>query len=94
MSDTPRRGDSVPPLSFPCPIDIKAMGPHGAPFEARVREIVARHVPAADIHAVTTRPSSAGRYLAVTVSITATGYPQLDAIYRDLTSCEDVLFAL
>jgi putative lipoic acid-binding regulatory protein len=94
MSTSTTPGPSVPPLSFPCAFDIKAMGKHDPDFEARMRELVGRHVPPAGLHAVTTRLSGQNRYVSVTLSITATGYDQLNAIYQDLAACADVLFAL
>jgi uncharacterized protein len=87
-------GPDAPQLSFPCAFDIKAMGRHGPDFENRMRELVSRHVPPAGLHAVNTRMSRQNQYVSVTLSITATGYDQLNAIYQDLAACADVLFAL
>lgn len=81
-------------LEFPCQFAIKAMGLSRDDFDAIVVEIVRRHVD--DLHegAVTTRPSSGGKYTAVTVMIEATSRAQLDAIYQALTDSPDVLMAL
>ena len=81
-------------LEFPCQFPIKAMGKAENDFDALVVEIVRRHVP--DLHesAVNTRPSKGGKWLAVTVTITATSKPQLDAIYYELTAHERVVMAL
>ncbi|HEX7061002.1 MAG TPA: DUF493 domain-containing protein [Woeseiaceae bacterium] len=38
--------------------------------------------------------SSGGRFVSLTVTITATSREQLDAIYRDLSADEQVLVAL
>jgi putative lipoic acid-binding regulatory protein len=38
--------------------------------------------------------SRENQYVSVTLSITATSYDQLNAIYQDLAACTDVLFAL
>jgi putative lipoic acid-binding regulatory protein len=40
------------------------------------------------------KPSSGGKYLAVTVNIVATSQDQIDAIYSDLTGSQQVLMAL
>jgi uncharacterized protein len=84
----------TPKLSFPCHFDIKAMGRHDARFEARAQDIVRRHVAPADLLAVHTRMSGQNRYVSVTLTITASSYEQLHAIYQDLSDCEEVLFAL
>lgn len=81
-------------LTFPSRLDIKAMGKHDAHFEALIVDIVRRHVASEDVHAVRTRMSNANRYVAVTLTITASSYDQLDAIYQNLSDCAQVLFAL
>jgi putative lipoic acid-binding regulatory protein len=88
MSET----DSL--LEFPCSFAIKAMGKSRDDLDAIVVEIVRRHVD--DLHegAVTTRPSKAGTYTSVTVTIQATSRAQLDAIYQGLSDCPDILMAL
>ena len=40
------------------------------------------------------RASSNGRYLSVTVTVTAESREQLDNVYRTLTASEQVLFVL
>ncbi len=87
-------GPDAPQLSFPCAFDVKAMGRHSPDFPARMRELVGRHVPPLELHAVSTRMSSQNQYVSVTLSITALSYDQLNAIYQDLAACADVLFAL
>ena len=84
----------TPKLDFPCRYDIKAMGKHTPQFEALVRSIVARHVTTQHLHTVTCRPSKENTYVSITVTITALGYDQLNAIYQDLSGSQDVLFAL
>ena len=81
-------------LSFPCEFPIKAMGPHDAGLAEAVRRIVARHAPAADAGRLQTTPSRNGRYLSVTVTITASSRAQLDAIYADLQAHDGVLATL
>ena len=85
-------GDS--PLKFPCAVPIKAMGRHDAQFEAHVIELIRPHVGEILLHQVRSRPSSNGRFLAVTVTIQAESRDQLDNIYRSLTASEFVLFVL
>lgn len=81
-------------LDFPCIFPIKAMGAADTAIEAAVREILERHVPDLDPGAVTTRASSGGKWLAVTARIRAQSKGQLDAIYRELSDHELVVYAL
>ena len=87
-------GATRSPLEFPCAFPIKAMGPATGTFDALVLDIVRRHAPDVTEAAVTVRPSSEGKYLAVTVTIQARSRAQLDAIYQDLVACEQVMVAL
>ncbi|WP_295543709.1 DUF493 domain-containing protein [uncultured Thiohalocapsa sp.] len=81
-------------LDFPCIFPIKAMGAADTAIEAVVREILHRHVPDLDPGAVTTRASSGGKWLAVTARVRAQSKAQLDAIYRELSDHELVVYAL
>ncbi len=81
-------------LEFPCEFSIKAMGLATPEFDAVVVGIVRQHAPELGEGAVRTRPSSGGKYLAVTVTINATSKRQLDAIYQSLTDHELVLMSL
>ena len=82
------------PLTFPCEFPIKAMGLAVDGFEAMVVEIVRQHAPELKDDAVNVRASQGGKYLSVTVVVEASSRAQLDAIYQDLTSCEQVMMAL
>lgn len=90
MSDT--QTESL--LEFPCQFSIKAMGKNTADFDLVVVEIIRRHVPDLGEGSVSLRPSKAGNYTAVTVTIEATSRAQLDAIYQGLTDHPAVLMAL
>ncbi|NDY92655.1 DUF493 family protein [Ideonella livida] len=80
----------IPPeqslIEYPSVFPIKVMGAQVEGFvEALVT--VARHFdPQFDPATVETRPSSTGKYLGVTLNITATSREQLDELYRTLTS--------
>ena len=86
--------DNESAFSFPCDFPIKAMGHATGNFEITVLEIVRRHVSDLTEETFKSRPSSNGKYLAVTVTIRAESRQQLDAIYMDLTACEHVIMAL
>lgn len=81
-------------LTFPCHFPIKVMGKNQPGFEATVVTLVQRHAPDFDATTVQTRLSKGDRYLALTLIVHATSRAQLDAIYHDLTACEDVAMAL
>jgi putative lipoic acid-binding regulatory protein len=80
-------------LEFPCEFPIKAMGRAIIGLEQTVIEIVDRHVEDFDRSRIKTTPSRGGRYISVTVTITATSRAQLDSIYMDLTAHPDILMA-
>ena len=81
-------------LEFPCAFPIKAMGRNGGGFEKIVEEIVFRHASGWNDDSVATRPSGAGTFISVTITVRAESREQLDRIYQDLSDCEQVLMAL
>ncbi len=85
---------SASPLEFPCTFPIKAIGRDTAGFQAIVTSIIRRHVPDLNENDVTTRPSSGGKYLALTATFVATSREQLDNLYRELSAHELVLYLL
>ena len=70
-------------LEFPAEFPLKAIGV-GDDFEAWVLTVVRKHVSDLGEGASATRPSSGGKYLAVTVTFTARSQAQLDALYAEL----------
>lgn len=81
-------------LRFPCDFPIKVMGRVSGNFESEVLGIFQRHLGNLDNAEVSARPSSSGNFLSVTVVFRAQSQEQLDALYRDLTDHEQVLFCL
>lgn len=81
-------------MEFPCSFPIKMMGHDSPEFHRTVREIVEKHAgPIAD-DAIQNASSRKGRFVSVTITVVAESQEQLDAIYRDATTHEDVLMAL
>lgn len=75
----------APKIEFPCPdYPIKIMGEAGEELHSLVVEVMERHAPDFDQTRISVRDSSKGRFQSVTVWITATGVPQLEAIHEDL----------
>ena len=81
-------------LKFPCRFPIKAMGRAEPGFDSLVVEIVRRHAPDLGEGAVTSRPSKAGNWVSVTVTIEASSREQLDAIYQALSDHDKVVMTL
>lgn len=81
-------------LQFPCDFPIKVMGRDADDFERVVLAVFERHLGELDTSQVSSRPSSSGNFLSVTVTFRADSQQQLDALYRDLTDLDEVLFCL
>ena len=73
-------------IEYPSAFPIKVMGLNADGFVQALIEVARRFDPALDAHAVTTRPSKGGKYLGVTLTVTATSREQLDALYLSLTA--------
>ena len=81
-------------LEFPCAFPLKVMGLAGEELAQAVLEVVLRHAPDFDGATMEMRASSGGKYLSLTCTINATSKPQLDALYRELSSHPLVKVAL
>lgn len=81
-------------LDFPCSFPIKMMGRDTPEFRALARALVEDHAGVVIDNAVQATVSRNGRFVSITVTITATSQRQLDDIYRDASSHDDVLMAL
>ena len=81
-------------LEFPVDFPIKVMGEAGDDLRSLVIGILSRHFDDIDLARIEERPSSAGRYLGITVIVRAENKAQIDAAYMDLTACQRVLVAL
>jgi hypothetical protein len=77
-------GDSL--IEYPGPFPIKVLGEQVAGYEAAIVAIVRHFDPAFDPATVERRPSRNGKYLGLTLTITATSREQLDELYRTLST--------
>jgi len=88
----------IPPeqslIEYPTPFPIKVMGVHHESFIEAVVRIASDHDDTFDPSRLERRPSSGGKYLGLTVTVTATSREQLDNIYRALTSHPLVKYVL
>jgi putative lipoic acid-binding regulatory protein len=73
-------------IEYPSLFPIKVMGANEAGFEQAMVEIALRFDPGYDPASLQVRPSRGGKYLGLTLSVTATSREQLDALYRALSS--------
>lgn len=73
-------------LEFPCAFPLKIMGRADDALAQAVLAVVVRHDPGFDGATMEMRASSGGKYVSLTCTVTATSKPQLDALYRELTS--------
>jgi putative lipoic acid-binding regulatory protein len=81
-------------FNFPCDFPLKVMGKRSDDFRSLVVGIIQKHAGPVPPDKIEERPSKDGNYLSLTCTIHAQSKAQLDAIYRELTSCERVLVAL
>ena len=81
-------------IEFPCDFSIKVMGKANIQFEERVINIVLRHYPKIDLEKMTKRPSRDNNFVAITFTVHAKSKSELNALYQELSSAEEVLFAL
>lgn len=80
----------IPPeqslIEYPCDFPIKVMGANVEGFVTAVTHVARQFDPGFDASTVEIRPSKGGNYLGVTITIRATSRPQLDELYRTLTT--------
>ena len=77
--------EAKPLLTFPTEFPIKVMGRREEGYAQAILEVVLRHAPDYDPATMEMRPSKAGTYLSLTITITARSREQLDALYQDLS---------
>lgn len=78
-------------LEFPCDFPLKIMGRDSEAFRAMTTEIVSRHASACE---PAVRASRDARYVSMSFTIKAESREQLDALYRELSANEEILFVL
>jgi len=71
-------------IDFPGEYPIKVLRRDSEEFESEILEVFERHAPGFDRALITSRGSSKGTFIAITVTIIATGPDQLEALHQDL----------
>ena len=83
-----------PKIEFPCDYALRIIGEGSADFECVVVDVVRVHAPDLDETTVSVRESRNGNYHSITLTIRATGEPQLKAIFEDLKATGRVQMVL
>jgi uncharacterized protein len=83
-----------PQIEFPCDYPIKVLGAAHPQLHAHVLSVMESHAPGFDQANITIRDSSKGSWQSITVVITATGKPQLEAIFAELKTSSRVKMVL
>jgi len=81
-------------IEYPCDFPIKVMGARVDGFAESMVQIAKQFDPEFDPATLEMRPSKAGNYLSVTLTIRATSREQLDNMYLALTAHPMVKVAL
>ena len=85
--DLPR---DIPPeqslMEYPCRFPIKVMGANVDGYVAALTHVAKSFDPGFDASSIELRPSKAGNYMGVTLSVYVTSREQLDELYRTLTT--------
>jgi hypothetical protein len=80
----------IPPeqslIEYPSAFPIKVMGANAEGFESAIVAVAQHFDPGFDPATLERRPSRAGNYLGLTITITATSREQLDELYRTLST--------
>lgn len=87
---TPSFNAPIPPeqslIEYPSRFPIKVMGAQVEGFREAIVSIASQFDPDFDAATVEQRPSSGGKYMGLTITVTATSREQLDELYRTLTT--------
>jgi hypothetical protein len=81
---TDARKDSL--IDYPSRFPIKVMGAKADGFVEAIAAVARHFDPSFDAASIEQRPSKAGNYLGLTLTVTATSREQLDELYRTLSS--------
>jgi hypothetical protein len=73
-------------IEYPSAFPIKVMGANVEGFTEAIVAVARQFDAGFDAETVEARPSKAGNYLGLTITITATSREQLDELYRTLST--------
>jgi hypothetical protein len=73
-------------IEYPSAFPIKVMGMNVDGFVDAIVGVARRFDPSYDVTTIELRPSGGGKYVGITITVTATSREQLDELYRTLTA--------
>jgi hypothetical protein len=80
----------IPPeqslIAYPCAFPVKVMGLQVEGYVEAITALARQFDPGFDAGTIERRPSSGGKYLGLTITVTATSRAQLDELYRTLST--------
>ena len=79
---------------YPCDLPIKVAGKAVPEFEGTVCDIVTQHCETFDRSNLKRNQSRTGKYQSVTLHVCVDSREHLDAIYKDLSACEHVVWVM
>lgn len=79
-----KKQDSL--IEYPSAFPIKVMGEKSDGLVAAITSIASQFDPTFDAAAIELRESKGGKYLGITITVTATSREQLDALYQALST--------
>jgi uncharacterized protein len=85
-ASTPPPAERESLIEYPSAFPIKVMGVKTEGLVSAITHIARQFDPTFDAATVELRESSGGKYLGVTVTVTATSREQLDELYRTLST--------
>ena len=74
------------PVEYPSRLPIKGMGFQGGGLAQAITTVAQAFDPGFDAGSIELRESRGGKYLGITITITATSREQLDELYRTLST--------
>ena len=79
-----------PKIEFPCDYPIKVLGRSSDGFESMILDVFERPAPGFDQQTMTMNVSRKGSFTSLTLTSTATGPEQLEALHQDLLATGQV----
>ena len=80
----------IPPdqslITYPSAFPIKVMGEQVPGYVEAIVAVALQFDPGFDVATLEQRPSSSGKYLGLTITVTATSRDMLDELYRTLST--------
>ena len=81
-------------LIFPCELPIKVVGRNSADFRDVTSSIVRKHYADVAVDPVSEQASRNGAYVSLTFVVQAQSREEVDALYRELSSTDEIVMVL